>query len=418
MRSSFLFMVCGLATLHAQETILWNAEVHTGAGKVLPRATVVVEGSKIKKIITEAYDTTGKHAINLTGKQLYPGFIAPCATIGLTELASVRGQNDYKEVGTFNPNVRTLIAYNTDSEIIPTLRQNGVLMAHIAPKGELIAGQSSVVTLYGHNWEDAAYKADIGIHLFWPSKYIGYVWWEDMAPKANDKYSKQIQEIERYFSDAQAYAKEKTPERKNLKLEAMKGLYDSTKTLFVHAHLSSQITEAVLFCKRAKVKKVVIVGALDAEDAIPLMAENKIPVIFTRVHSLPAHSHSDIRQAYKMPRKLQDANLLYCLSYEGDMEAMGTRNLPFTAGSAVAYGLSKEQALSSITYNTARILGIDQSCGSIAEGKDATLFVSEGDALDMIGNKVVYALIKGVRQELRSRQDDLYDTYKNKSNAK
>lgn len=408
-----LIVTLNLASI-AQETILWNGEVHTGAGNVLPNTTLILEKGKIKKILTEKYDTLGKKVIDVTGKKVYPGLISPNATVGLTELESVRGQNDLQEVGEINPNVRTIIAYNTDSDIIPTLRQNGVLMAEIAPRGEIITGQSSVVSLNGNNWEEAAYNTDIDIHLSWPQKSIGAAWWDDTPSKANDRYAKQIESLDKFFSDAGVYAKLKHPEKVNLKLEATKGLFDSTKALFVHANLSSQITEAVLFFRKHKIKRIVIVGAIDCEAALDLLIAHKIPVIFTRVHSLPPNTHSDVHHAYKMPTKLQKANVLFCLSYEGDMEAMGSRNLAFTAGTAAAYGLSKEQALSAITINTAKILGIDKTCGSIEVGKDATLFVSEGDALDILGNKITWAAIKGEVQNLRTKQDDLYDTYKNR----
>lgn len=408
-----LIVTLNLACL-AQETILWNGEVHTGAGNVLPNTTLILEKGKIKKILSEKYDTTGKKVIDVTGKKVYPGLISPNTTVGLTELESIRGQSDIQEVGELNPNVRTIIAYNTDSDIIPTLRQNGVLMAEIAPRGEIITGQSSVVRLSGSNWEEAAYKTDIGIHLSWPQKSTGAAWWDDTPSKTNERYAKQIESLDKFFSDANVYAQIKRPEKVNLKLEATKGLFDSTKALFVHANLSSEITEAILFFKKHKIKRIVIVGAIDCEAALDLLVAHKIPVVFTRVHSLPPHAHSNVHHAYAMPSKLQKAKVLFCLSYEGDMEAMGSRNLAFTAGTTAAYGLSKEEALSAITLNAAKILGIDKTCGSIEEGKDATLFVSEGDALDILGNKLIWIAIKGEVQNLRTKQDDLYDIYKNR----
>lgn len=412
MRFYFLLVFACMASCWAQESILWNVAVHTGKGNVLYNATLILEKEKIKQIITDKFDTTGRKVIDLTGQHLYPGIIAPYSTLGLTELESVRGQRDYEEVGEINPNVRTIVAYNTDSDIIPTLVQNGVLMAQIAPRGELMPGQSSVVTLQGNNWEEAAYKTDIGIHLTWPSKYIGYIWWDDLPAKVNEKYEQQVASLKKHIEDAYTYSKTTKPLSVNLKLEAMRGLFDSTKILFVSATFSSQITEAVHLLQKLHVKRIVIVGALDGEEALPLLSEHKIPVIFTRVHSLPAHTQSSITQAYQMPKKLYDSNILYALSYDGDLDAMGARNLPFTAGTTAAYGLSQEQALASITLNTAKILGIDHSCGSIEVGKDATLFVSKGDALDILGSKLTHAYIKGVKQDLSTKQDKLYHKYK------
>lgn len=413
MRNYINFCILLSFGLIGQESTIWNTTVHVGNGEVIENGTVVFENGKIKSITKSKIDSTGKKVINGEGKHLYPGFIAPNSTVGLIELESVRGQRDIEEVGDLNPNVRTVIAFNNDSDIIPTLRKNGVLIAEIAPRGELLSGQSSVILLDGSNWEDAAYKTDIAVHLTWPSKHNNHNWWEDEPnAKANEKYEKQLIKLDKIFNDAKIYAKSQNHETKNLKLEAMKGLYDGTKKLLIYASNTDQIIAAHKFCENLGIKNLVIIGALNAEDAIPYLAKYKIPVIFTRVHSLPFQTNSSINQAYSMPLKFKNAGILYGLCYEGDMEAMGTRNLPFTAGTTVAYGLSKEEALSSITLNTAKILGIDQTCGSIEIGKDATLFLSEGDALDIMSNQITLAWIKGKKQSLRSKQDDLYDKYK------
>jgi len=97
---------------------------------------------------------------------------------------------------------------------------------------------------------------------------------------------------------------------------------------------------------------------------------------------------------------------------------MNTRNLPFLAGTTVAYGLSKAQALSLITLNTAKILGVDDKVGSLEVGKDATLFISQGDALDMRTNKLDQAFIQGRNISLETHQTELYKRYSKKYNNK
>ncbi len=146
----------------------------------------------------------------------------------------------------------------------------------------------------------------------------------------------------------------------------------------------------------------------------PLLKENNISVVLKRLHSLPERQEDDVYLPYKMPKILFDAGILFCLENAGDMEAMGTRNLPFYAGTAVAYGLTKEQALQTITLNTAKILGIDAATGSLEQGKDATLFISIGDALDMKTNNVVLAFIQGRQIDLNNHQKKLYEKYSEK----
>ena len=133
-----------------------------------------------------------------------------------------------------------------------------------------------------------------------------------------------------------------------------------------------------------------------------------MPIILERIHRLPNNEDDDIDQPYKTPKILKDAGILFCLDYQGDMERMGARNLPFTAGSTVNYGLSKEDALELITLNTAKILGISKQTGSLERGKDANLFVSKGDILDIASHDVELIFLMGKQISLANHQNKLY----------
>jgi imidazolonepropionase-like amidohydrolase len=159
---------------------------------------------------------------------------------------------------------------------------------------------------------------------------------------------------------------------------------------------------------------MVVVGGYDAWMVADMLKENNVSVILKRVHSLPQRQEDDVYLPYKLPHMLFDAGVLFCLENSGDMEAMGTRNLPFYAGTAAAYGIDKEEALKLITLNTAKILGIDKTTGSLEEGKDATLFISNGDALDMRTNDVTSAYIQGRDIDVDNHQKKLYRKYSGK----
>jgi imidazolonepropionase-like amidohydrolase len=136
------------------------------------------------------------------------------------------------------------------------------------------------------------------------------------------------------------------------------------------------------------------------------------------VHSLPERQQDDVDLPYKLPYLLQKDSVLFCLQNQGDMEAMGARNLPFMAGTARAYGLTNEQAVAAVSYNAAKILGIDKQIGTIEEGKDASFFISIGDALDMRTNNVILAFINGKSLRLTNGQQELYKKYLNKHQIK
>ena len=381
---------------------------HLGNGEKIENSVISVKDGKFDlvadasriRIDPSAFDTI----IRIYGKHIYPAFISPNTTLGITEIDAVRATKDYNEVGEFNPNVRSQIAYNIDSKILKTVRTNGVLITQATPRGGVISGSSSVMYLDGWNWEDATLKTDDGIHLNWP-RYYHY-------SGINLNYEKGVKKIKNYFEIAKAYFEKNS--KIDLELEATKGLFNGTKKLYIHADYAKDIRESIRFFKKLGVKYVVIVGGKDALNAIPVLQEFKVPIILERVHSLPTNEDAAIDQFFTLPAELQKNGILFCLGYNGDMEAMGTRNLPFTAGTAVAYGMEMEEAISTISLNTAIILGVDKTTGSIEIGKNATFFISSGDALDMRTNNVEQAFIKGIPVDLNNHQKELFEKYKNR----
>ena len=395
--------------------LLIGATAHIGNGEVYENSIISVnngvfeivgDATKIR-IDPSAFDTIYR----LNGKHIYPAFIVPNTTLGITEIGAVRATHDYREVGGYNPNVRTLIAYNTDSKILNTVISNGVMIAQVTPKGNVISGQSSVMYLKGDNWEDAQLRADDGLHINWPSSFYSTGWWAEPGEiKKNDNYSKKVEEIDEFFKKASAY--NISSNIIDLKMESVKGLFNGTKTLYIHTNHANDMRDAIRFANKFKIKNKVIVGAEDALKITELLKKNNVSLILKRTHRLPATQDKPIDDPFLQAKKLNDEDILFCLSYSGDMEAMGSRNLPFTAGTTVAYGQNYEDAVKSITLNTAKILKIDDVVGSIEKNKEATFFVSDGDALDMKTNNVIIAFIKGKEISLMNHQKDLYNRYK------
>ena len=358
------------------------------------------------RIDPNAFDTIYK----VYNKHIYPAFIAPNTTIGLTEIDAVRATHDYAETGNINPNIRSLIAYNTDSKIINTVRTNGILIAQVTPQGGLISGQSSVVYLDGKNWQDAVLKADDGIHINWPNSYYKTGWWaEPGKTKKNKEYQNKIDELNKLFLKAKAYSSSKVLD---LRMESMQGLFNGKKNLYIHANSVSDIRDAIEFFDKFKIPNITIVGGEDSDDVSTLLKSKNISLILNRVHRLPKSQDSRIDEPFTQAKKLSNNKIRFCLSYVGDMEAMGLRNLPFTAGTTVTYGQKYEDAIKSITLDAAKILGIDDKVGSIEKGKEASFFISSGDALDMISNNIEQAFIKGNEIDLNNHQKELYIKYK------
>lgn len=397
-----------------KKIMLYGATAHIGNGEVIENSLIILEDGKISTIEDASnirIDMSDVEYYDVIGKHIYPGFILPNTTLGLADIDAVRATRDFKEVGDFKPHVRSIIAYNTDSPVLPTIRTNGILLGQITPKGGYISGTSSIVEFDAWNYEDALYKEDDGIHLNWPRE--PWAFGHHHSEDDEDHYEEELTTIKNYFEKAKSYAKAK-PSEVDLPMQAMKGLFEGTKQLYIHAYSVKQIKGAILFAAEMEIDNMVLVGANDAWRIADFIAEYEVPVILSRTHRLPMRNAEDVDIAYKSAKILSDAGVLYCLDYQGDMERMGSRNLPFTAGTTAAYGLDREEALMSITLNTAKILGIDKRLGSLEKGKDATLFVSDGDALDMMTNKVSLAFIRGKKLMLTNHQEELYKKYKKK----
>lgn len=406
------------APKQTQPVAITGATVHIGNGQVLNNATVVMVDGKITAVGTNVTIPPGAQRIDATGKHVYPGLILSSTNLGLVEIPSVRATNDVQEIGDMNPDVRSITAYNVDSKIINTLRSNGVLLANIVPEGGLLSGTSSVVQLDAWTPHDAAYKTDEGVHFNMPSllprpegRFGGFG--RGGGPNANQtdpvkEGLEKVEQLKSFFRQAKAYNAEPTHEQTNLKFESVKGLFDKSQKLYIHANTVKQMLVALDFVKEFGFD-VVIVGGSDSWQIADLLKQNNVSVILNQMHSLPTATDDDVDQPYKTPAMLQKAGVTFAINDE-DGQTRG-RNLMFNAGTAATYGLTKEEALQAITLNAAKCLGVDKQTGSIEVGKDANVVVSEGDILDMRTNNVTYAFIQGRQINLDDKQKQLNQKY-------
>ena len=418
---AFILLVGSLKAQEKPFTVLiQNAIIHTEDGiiengvlGIRGDSIVLVADARTVRIDQSAY---GK-IIQADGKHVFPGFIALNSNVGLVEIESVRATLDYAEVGSLNPNVRSLASFNTDSRIIPTLRSNGILSVQVSPQSGLISGSSSVFRMNGWNWEDAVRYKDNAMHLNWPWSPI-QVNPADTAGRNSSRYLKQLAQLQDFFRDAKSYCSQEKPSSVNLKLEAMRPVFTGKSALFIQADHARDISDAVNFAVSFGVPRIVIVGGSESADVISLLKKHNVAVVLSRIHKLPDCPDRIPQEEFKLPSILTKAGITVALSYNGEMEAMGTRNLGFIAGTAAAYGLSWVEALNLISLNPAKILAIDNKEGSIKVGKKASFFISSGNALDMIESTVLQVFIDGVETNINTDQKELYLKYMEKYGLK
>lgn len=390
-----------------------NATLHLGNGEKIEGGVIGFSQGKINYVGTGAeirIDGQNSIIIDAVGKQVYPGFIAPNSVLGLSEVEAVRATNDFRETGSYNPHVRALVAYNTDSKVIPTIRSNGVLLSQISPTGGLISGRSSVVQLDAWNWEDAAVAADEGLWINWPSMRVIQSRWAGSAEEQEKQTEKQLQELAQFFADARAYLALENPPQPNARFDAMRPALEGKARIYVRTNQAKAMVAAVIFFQEMQLP-IVLVGAEEADLVLDFLVKNKVDVLLEQTHRLPATQGSAVDQPYALPAKLLKAGIRCGLMVDGFWQI---RNLPFHAGHLAAYGLSKEEALQLITANNAAILGISDRYGSLEAGKSATLFISAGDALDMRGCQLERAFIDGREISLENTQKALYKRFSDK----
>lgn len=433
-------LTASLSLLQAQETVLpakeqkgsfylTNATIHIGNGKVIQKGTIKVTNGKIEAVGDNiAVPAGADNVTDLKGQDLYPGLILPTSTLGLIEISSVRATQDAREIGELNPSVRSIVAYNSDSKVINTLRSNGILLANVVPQGNFVAGTSSVVQLDAWNWEDAAYKTDAGLHVYMPSLLPrpsfggrgggGGFGMGNFGGQGGDPVKEGLEKMEglkTFFREAKAYQQLTDRKATNLKFEAVKDLFEKKQKLYMHATTAKQILVALDFVKEFGFD-MVIVGGSESYQVADLLKQHDVSVILQQPHSLPTAGDDDVDQPYKTAAQLKKAGVLFSIS-DDDSQTRG-RNLAFNAGTAAAYGLDKEEALAAITLNAARIMGVADKTGSIEVGKDANIVVSSGDLLDMRNSNVTAAYIQGRKIDLTDKHKLLNDRFEQKYELK
>lgn len=394
-----------------QPIALVDGTVYPVSGAPLESGVVLFDKGKITAIgsADQVQIPANAKVISITGQRVYPSLFEAHSSLGLVEIPSVRASVDDRETGSINSNVRAYVSVNPDSELIPVARANGVLLALSAPEGGLISGQSSVLQLDGWTSEDLTLKHSVGMVINWPSV-------KDDLEESGTGHNR-IDELRDLFDEVRAYEEARKAEgatqKTDLKLESLLPVIHREIPLHVWADGLSTIQSAVAFAAEQEVK-LVIFGASDAPHCADLLKQHGVPVVVSAVYRLPRRRNDAYDSAYTLPARLHAAGVRFCISGSAtSRNSSNSRNLPYHAGMAVAFGLPYEDALKAITLWPAEILGVADRVGSLELGKDATLIVTTGDPLE-IDTEVQHAWVQGRAVDLHSRHTQLYEKYQQK----
>ncbi len=414
-------------SLQSHPILLRNGTIHTVSGNVLQGADLLFDKGEIKAIGRGIDPPEDAQVIDLKDRQVYPGLISSNSTLGLVEINAIRATRDFTESGVLNINARSATAINPDSELIPVTRANGVLISHVLPQvgSGLFGGTSSIIALEGWTIEEMAIKTDAGVHIQWPRSPVEPAFRPSSEPlfnaeKADEKYFENIRKLEKAFDDARAYQKAKSNDsgliEVDLRWESLTPVLEKEIPVFVTARKLREIKDAVKWAQSENIRLILITSG-DAWRAAKTLKEANVSVIVSQVNALPSRRWESYDNVFRNAAELHKNGVSFAIAFGGGgPTSSNERNLPYEAAKAVAFGLPKEEALKAITLYPARILGIDDRVGSLEVGKQATLFVTDGDPLDIRTN-VLRAFINGRAVDLSSRHTQLRDKYEKKYEA-
>jgi imidazolonepropionase-like amidohydrolase len=421
---------CEIASA-ADSFVLTGATIHTVTGQTLSPGNVLVRDGKIVEVGSRISAQDARQ-VDLRGQHVYPGLICLDTALGLTEIESVRGTEDQREVGDYRPDVESWIAINPDSELIPVARVNGIAYFEPVPVGGIVSGQSGLVAIEGWTSEQMTIRKPIGLHLFWPAmdldttpkeKAPDKAKFKSLGEQAKERRAK-LQTTVEFFEEAKAYAKAKQAAADGNAVapdkvpawEAMLPYIRGEVPVIIHADEVRQIRSALNWASTNHYK-VILAGARDAHLLVDLLTTGKIPVIYEHVFTLPSRATESYDVHFSAPGLLQKAGVKVIFSIGlRAFDAATVRNLPYFAAQAIAFGLPAEEALKGLTLYPAQLAGVAESLGSIEPGKEATLFAADGEFFDLRAN-VKHLWIAGREISLESRHTRLYEKYKNRPKA-
>jgi len=336
--------------------------------------------------------------------------IDPFSELGLAEIDSIAATQDINELGDLNPHLKVSSAIDPNSEHIAVSRANGITTAVSAPRGGLFGGQAAVINLNGWVTGEMLVKDSVALVINYPREIpLQANATARLRQDAEDQRKRRIELLRKTLRDAQAFAKlidAKVETDANPVLRALIPAIKAEMPVMITALTAQEIREALDFADEFKLKPI-LVGANEAWKVADLIKNKNASVILGGVLDLPAKDADPYDANYATAAVLAKAGVKFAFT-TGD--SAHVRDLPFIAGMAGAFGLSKEDALKGVTLYPAEILNLQTQLGSISEGKLANIILADGDPLETL-TKMKYVFIAGKPIELKNRQTELYEKY-------
>jgi imidazolonepropionase-like amidohydrolase len=410
----------GASLSETQSIAIVGGKLLTITHGTIDDGVIVMSGGKIVAVgpASSTKVPKGAQIYDARGMTVYPGLFDAETHLGLTEVAADANSNDLVETADeIEPHMHVSDAFHAETVHIPVERLNGITNAIVAPESEdSMPGQDAGIQLYGRDRDAMLLQRDIALAINFEgsvrrkANYNG----PSKFPTTRMGLAAQIRQT---FLDAQAYQSEMaaaakpdhkgpTPKR-DLKLEALLPYLAGEKPVVLGAYEGYEVEVAMEIAKEFHLK-VILDHVTHAQEVLDEIASYHVPVIVGPVYDAP-RPNERYDAVYSMPAELAKRGVKIALSSMGSGEG-GSRNLPYAAGYAVAYGLPYDEALKAITLNPAEMFGLGGSLGSLDVGKTGNVVVANGDPLD-VRTSVKQVFIDGEAVPMVSRQTQLRDEY-------
>jgi imidazolonepropionase-like amidohydrolase len=411
--------VFALSQAPGNKFMIKKATIVPVEGEILEGGDLLIEDGKIAAIGVGLSLPEGAKVIDAAGMFVYPGFIDGYTYLGLSEISAIASTVDVRELGKENPELKAAWAINPHSAHFKTSRINGTTTALVAPSGGTFPGMSALVKMDGWTIDEMLVKEVATSFINFP-----------MTPRATgaekvstateakvDVTAKLVEKIEEYLTEARRYLKLKKLAEEdatvqapdlNPKYEALAPVLDGTLPVMISVEKAKDIELAIKFIQKEKIKAI-FRGCAQGFKVAEKIKEAGIPVVIDDLYTGPSDPEDGYDAPFRNVGELADAGVLICFSSGVDPGV--SKDLPYHAARAVAFGLDREEAIRALTINPARIFGIDDRVGSLKVGKDADLFITTGDPLDL-RSEVKHLFIGGKDVDLNNRWKTLYETWK------
>jgi imidazolonepropionase-like amidohydrolase len=410
-----------------------DARVITEPGKVLPQATVVIRDGLIEAVGAGVKAPADALVIDGKGLTVYPGLIDVMSNWGFDTalLRTATGEPDPVDLASealaatrtddrkgMTPDFPVAGALKADDEQADAWRRQGFSAHLIAPPTGFLAGQSALVSLSNAAPREAVLRSPVALHAALRNNF---------GPNYPRSLMGAFAHTRQMLLDAGHYQRTWAAFEKNGRvgrrpavdpgLAALAPALEGKVPVIFEADSRDEIHRALDFAEEFHLRPIIYGGQHAWKVSERLKAKN-VPVLlrinFTeplpaeRLKDLPARAREDqqrrLREEIANAAQLHKAGIAFGISTQGQTGARPADKFRENLLKAVAAGLPADAALSALTTDAARILGVEKQVGTLAPGKAAHLVVTTGD-LFAARTRARYVFADGVRFEIPATPD-------------